>query len=131
MFSVDVDPYEVLGISHGASEMDIRRARRKLILKYPNELFPERAQEINEAYQQLVDKQKRRRVDAFLASKAGSALRVQKSFLSDEVHEGLLGYPDRAKVFELFKLDGPIQVARSSLIEGLLLLTEASEEQNG
>lgn len=124
MFSVDVDPYEVLGLSRNVSELEIRRARRKLLLKYPNELYPEKAQEVNKAYLLLVDKEKRRRVDAFLSSKAGCALRVQRAFLSEDVHEKLFEYPDRAKVFELFDLKPPLQVDRAALIQALLTLTE-------
>ncbi len=124
MFSLNVDPYEVLGISPEADAVEVRRARRELVLKYPNELFPERAQEINEAFLLLTNKEKRRMVDAFLRSKAGCALRVQKVFLSDEVHTKLFDYPDRAEVFELFKLDDPIQVDRDVLIESLLSILE-------
>ena len=124
MFSLDIDPYEVLGISPEADAVEVRRARRELVLKYPNELFPERAQEINKAFQLLTNKEKRRMVDAFLRSKAGCVLRVQKVFLSDEVHSTLFDYPDRAEVFELFKLNDPIQVDRDALVESLLSLLE-------
>lgn len=94
------------------------------MLKYPNEMFPERAQEINEAFQLLMNKEKRRMVDAFLRSKAGCALRVQKAFLSDEVYNELFDYPDRAGVFELFKLDDHVQVDRNALIQSLLSILE-------
>ena len=124
MFSLDIDPYEVLGISPDADLMEVRRARRKLVLEYPNELFPERAQEINEAFQLLTSKEKRRMVDAFLRSKAGCALRVQKQFLSEDVYDRLFDYPDRAEVFELFKLEDPVQVDRSSLVKALLSILE-------
>jgi len=124
LFSLDIDPYEVLGISPEADAVEVRRARRELVLKYPNELFPERAQEINKAFQLLTNKEKRRMVDAFLRSKAGCALRVQKAFLSDEVHSKLFDYPHRAEIFELFKLDKPIQVDRGALIDSLLSLLE-------
>ncbi len=124
MFSLDINPYEVLGISPDADVMEVRRARRELVLKYPNELFPERAQEINKAFQLLTSRDKRRMVDAFLRSKAGCALRVQKAFLSDEVYGDLFDYPDRAEVFELFKLEGLVQVDRNALIESLLSVLE-------
>jgi len=124
LFSLDINPYEVLGISPDADLMEVRRARRELVRKYPNELFPDRAQEINEAFQLLMGKKKRRMVDAFLRSKAGSALRVQKVFLSEEVYDRLFDYPDRAEVFELFKLEDPVQVDRSSLIKSLLSILE-------
>ena len=124
MFTLGIDPYEVLGVSINADVMEIRRARRELVLKYPNEMFPERAQEINEAFQLLMSKEKRRMVDAFLRSKAGCALRVQKAFLSDEVYKELFDYPDRAGVFELFKLEDHVQVDRNSLIQSLLSVLE-------
>nr|HDM59769.1 J domain-containing protein [Bacillota bacterium] len=130
MFTLEIDPYEVLGVRHDADVVDIRRARRELILRYPNELFPEKAQEINEAFQLLMNKEKRRLVDAFLMSKAGCALRVQKSFLSEKVLDKLFNYPGRSEVFELFKLDQPIEVGRDSLIQSLLtLLPRVPESQ--
>lgn len=128
MFSVDTDPYEVLGISEKASDAEIKRARRKLVLKYPNEAFPERAQEINKAYQLLIEPEKRRQVDLFLKSKAGCALRVQKAFLSQEVVKDVLDYPQRATVFELFKLDAPVSVDRKSLIAALLEITKSADK---
>ncbi|MCD6326833.1 J domain-containing protein [bacterium] len=127
MFSLDFNPYEILGVSERASELDIRRARRKLVLKYPNEMFPKRAQEINEAYQLLSNRTKRRQVDGFLNSKAGCVLKVQSAFLSDEIRKSLLEYPDRSKVFELFKPESPVEVGRQSLIKSLLSLTRGAE----
>ncbi|MBN1591889.1 MAG: J domain-containing protein [Candidatus Coatesbacteria bacterium] len=124
MFSLDIDPYEVLGVRPNADEVEIRRARRELVLKYPNELFPERAQEINKAFQLLTSKEKRRLVDAFLMSRAGSALRVQKDYLSEEVKDALFDYPNRSEVFELFKLEEPVDVDRDVLIESLLTVLE-------
>ncbi|HUT03529.1 MAG TPA: J domain-containing protein [bacterium] len=130
MFTLEIDPYEVLGVRHNADVVDIRRARRDLILRFPNELFPERAQEINEAFQLLMNKEKRRLVDAFLRSKAGGALRVQKPFLSEKVLDNLFNYPGRAEVFELFKLEQPIEVGRDSLIQSLLtILHQVPEPQ--
>ena len=124
MFTLDLDPYEVLGISRSASGVEIRRARRELIKKYPNELFPQRAQEINEAFQLLMDKQKRRMVDSFLHSKAGYALRVQTAFLSDEVKKTLLEIPDRSSIYQLFDLGQLQSVDRISLINSLLTLLQ-------
>lgn len=130
MFTLEIDPYEVLGVRHNADAVDIRRARRDLILRFPNELFPERAQEINEAFQLLMNKEKRRLVDAFLRSKAGCALRVQRPFLSEKVLDNLFNYPGRAEVFELFKIEQPIEVGRDSLIQSLLtILHQVPESQ--
>ena len=128
MFSIDTDPYEVLGVGEKASDAEIKRARRQLVLKYPNEVYPERAQEINKAYQLLIAPEKRRQVDLFLKSKAGCALRVQKTFLSQQVVKDVLDYPERATVFELFKLDSPVSVDRKSLIASLLEITRGADE---
>jgi DnaJ like chaperone protein len=61
------DPYDLLGVSKGASQDEIRRAYRKLIVKYhPDKvdhlgdefrvLAEQRFKEIQEAYQELVNR---------------------------------------------------------------------------
>ena len=66
------DYYEVLGVSKDASEADIKKAFRKLAVKYhpdKNRDNPEEAEkkfkEINEAYSILSDKTKRAQYDRF------------------------------------------------------------------
>ena len=65
------DFYEVLGVSRGASDDEIKKAYRKLAKQYHPDLNPgdktaeAKFNEINEAYEILTDKDKRSRYDQF------------------------------------------------------------------
>lgn len=65
------DFYEVLGLSKGASEEEIKKAYRKLAKQYHPDLNPgdktaeAKFKEINEAYEVLSDQEKRSRYDQF------------------------------------------------------------------
>lgn len=65
------DYYEILGIEKGANEAEIKRAFKKLALKYHPDRNPgdkeaeEKFKEINEAYQVLSDPEQRSRYDQF------------------------------------------------------------------
>ncbi len=65
------DYYEILGISKGASEVEIKKAFRKLARKYHPDVNPgdkaseQKFKEINEAYEILSDPKKKQQYDQF------------------------------------------------------------------
>ncbi|MYF27444.1 MAG: molecular chaperone DnaJ [Gammaproteobacteria bacterium] len=65
------DYYEVLGVDHGASEADVKKAYRRLAMKYHPDRNPddadaeERFKEASEAYEILADTEKRERYDRY------------------------------------------------------------------
>jgi len=94
------DYYDILGVSKNASGEELKRAYRKLAMKYHPDKNPnkkeaeERFKEINEAYAVLSDKEKRKQYDTF--GKEGFHQRfsqedIFKGFDFDDILSGLFG----------------------------------------
>src|SRR4030066_2240823 len=94
------DYYNILGMSKNASDEEIKKAYRKLAMKYHPDKNPnkkeaeERFKEISEAYAVLSDPEKRKQYDAF--GKEGFQQRftqedIFRGFDGDEIFSSLFG----------------------------------------
>lgn len=94
------DYYETLGVNKKASDEEIKRAYRKMAMKYHPDRNPnkkeaeERFKEINEAYAVLSDKEKRKQYDTFGAEgfhRRFTQEDIFRGFDFDEILSGLFG----------------------------------------
>jgi curved DNA-binding protein len=94
------DYYNMLGVAKNASDEEIKRAYRKLAMKYHPDRNPnkkeaeERFKEINEAYAVLSDKEKRKQYDTFGAEgfqQRFSQEDIFRGFDFDEILSNLFG----------------------------------------
>jgi curved DNA-binding protein len=94
------DYYQILGVNKNAGDEEMKKAYRKLAMKYHPDRNPnkkeaeERFKEINEAYAVLSDKEKRKQYDTF--GKEGFHQRftqedIFRGFDFDEILSGLFG----------------------------------------
>merc|ERR1711991_316645 len=98
---MNTEYYELLGISRDANESEIKKAYRKLAIKYQpdkspedkKEEYTEKFKEISEAYEVLSDSDKRKKYDMFGKDAAnmgdggmpgGDPFDIFKQFFGDE-----------------------------------------------
>ena len=94
------DYYQILGVNKSAGDEEIKRAYRKLAMKYHPDKNPnkkeaeERFKEINEAYAVLSDKEKRKQYDMYGAEGFRQRFTQEdifRGFDFDEILSGLFG----------------------------------------
>ncbi|MBI2974350.1 MAG: DnaJ domain-containing protein [Deltaproteobacteria bacterium] len=108
------DYYQILGISRGAAEADIKKAYRRLARQYHPDMnkgekkAEERFKEISEAYSVLSDSEKRKQYDAFGSAPFGGGFRYYTSADESGGEEGFPGGAgDLGDIFsELFNIGG-------------------------
>ena len=91
------DYYQILNVSRDASDQDIKKAFRRLAVKYHPDRNPDNEQEagekfkeINEAYEVLRDEQRRRQYDMLLSGYPRRTISVEDSFGEDMGMDSIL-----------------------------------------
>ena len=103
------DYYEVLGVDKNASEKDIKKAYRKLAMKYhpdvsEEEGAEEKFKEVSEAYAVLSDDEKRQRYDQF--GHAGMDGFSAEDFYQNVNFEDIFQGFDIGNIFDMFGFGG-------------------------
>ncbi len=112
------DYYEVLGVDKSADEKEIKKAYRKLAMKYhpdvsEEEGSEEKFKEISEAYAVLSDSEKRQKYDQF--GHAGMDGFTAEDFYQNVNFEDIFQGFDIGNIFEMFGFGGGAQSRTSNM----------------
>lgn len=123
------DYYEVLGVDKNADEKEIKKAYRKLAMKYhpdvsEEEGSEEKFKEISEAYAVLSDDEKRQRYDQF--GHAGMDGFTAEDFYQNVNFDDIFQGFDIGNIFDLFGFGGGRSRGRSGPQKGADIYTDVT-----